>query len=196
MIRNADACLDRFGDRLRTEERKALQSIHQCRTPAMGGRSYRCAHCEGNHFAWHSCNHRLCPVCGSAETREWVAGQLGKRLPVEHFLVTFTLPSDLRTLCRREAKTFLSAFFAASSRAIKDVLRERRHLGGDCGFFGALQTWTQDLRLHPHIHYIVPAVAIDGSGKLKRPKRKGWLARGEVLASRMRTLLLRSLEKE
>jgi len=162
----------------------------------MGGRSYRCAHCERDHFAWHSCNHRLCPVCGAGETKEWVAGQLERRLPVGHFLATFTLPSALRPLCRREARRLLSAFFAASSRAVKDVLKERRHLGGECGFVGVLQTWTQDLRLHPHIHYIVPAAGIDAKGRLKRPKKKGWLARGEVLASRMRTLLLKALEKE
>lgn len=162
----------------------------------MGGRSYRCVHCERDHFAWHSCNHRLCPTCGAGETKDWVADQLEKRLPVEHFLATFTLPSALRPLCRREAKRFLSAFFAASSQAIKDALKEPRHLGGDCGFIGVLQTWTQDLRLHPHIHCIVPAVGIDARGKLKRPRKTGWLARGEVLASRMRTLLLQSLEKE
>jgi len=161
----------------------------------MGGSSYRCAHCEQDHFAWHSCNHRLCPLCGAGETKQWVADQLEKRLPVEHFLVTFTLPSSLRALCRREAKAFLSAFFATSSQAIKDVLKQPRHLGGECGFIGVLQTWTQDLRLHPHIHYIVPAVAIDAKGKLKFPRKAGWLARGEVFASRMRTLLLKSLEK-
>jgi len=195
LIRHADACLERFGDDLRPEERKALQSIHLCRSPAMGGRSYRCAHCEKDHYAWHSCNHRLCPRCGAGETEAWVASQPEKRLPVDHFLVTFTLPSQLRGLCRREAKRFLSAFFAASSQAIKDVLKGRRHLGGDCGFLGVLQTWAQDLRLHPHIHYVVPAVAIDAKGRLRRPRRKGWLVRGDVLAARARTLLLRSLEK-
>ena len=196
LIRHADACLRRFGDDLRAEERKALQSIHLCRTPAMGGRGYRCAHCERDHYAYHSCNHRLCPVCGAAETKDWVAAQLERRLPVGHFLVTFTLPSQLRPLCRREARRFLSASFAASSQALKDVLKDPRHLGGDCGMTGVLQTWTQDLRLHPHIHYIVPAVGIDAKGKLKRPRKAGWLARGEVLASRMRALLLRRLERE
>ncbi|MCH6259478.1 transposase zinc-binding domain-containing protein, partial [Puniceicoccaceae bacterium K14] len=59
LIRNHKACLSRHGDSMRLEERKALQSILTCRTPAMGGRSYRCPHCRKNHFAWHSCNHRL-----------------------------------------------------------------------------------------------------------------------------------------
>lgn len=181
---------------MNVEQRKALQSIIQCRTPVMGGRSYRCLHCQKDHFAWHSCNHRLCPRCGSTGTAEWVADKLESRLPVDHYMVTFTLPSELRKLCRYNSRDFLRLFFACSAQAIKDVLKEKRHLGGEAGFVGTLQTWTQDLRLHPHIHYIVPAVAIDASGKVRRPKRKGWLARGEVLASRLRTLLLRAIANE
>lgn len=111
-------------------------------------------------------------------------------------MVTFTLPSSLRELCRGQPKAFLSAFFAASSQAIKDVLKQPKHLGAESGFIGVLQTWTQDLRLHPHIHYIVPAVGIDAKGKLKLPKKPGWLARGNIFANRLRTLLLRNLQKQ
>lgn len=178
------------------EQRKALQSILQCRTPVMGGRSYRCVHCSKERFAWHSCNHRLCPRCGGEATGKWVSEKLENRLPVDHFMVTFTLPAQLRKLCRYHAKPFLKLFFASSAQAIKDVLKEPRHLGGEVGFMGFLQTWTQDLRLHPHIHYVVPAIGIDANGKLKRPRRKGWLARGEVFASRLRTLLLKAIKAE
>lgn len=181
---------------MRLDERRALQSILTCRTEAMGGHRYRCEHCDREHFAWHSCNHRLCPRCGSDATREWVADQLENRLPVDHYMLTFTLPSQLRGLCRYQAKNFLKLFFSCSAQAIKDVLKKPRHLGGECGFIGMLQTWTQDLRLHPHIHYIVPAIGIDSKGRIKRPKRKDWLARGEVFAARLRTLLLKEIEKE
>jgi len=180
---------------MRPEERKALQSILLCRTRVMGGRSYRCSHCERDHFAWHSCNHRLCPRCGSSGTRSWVADRLEDRLPVEHFLVTFTLPAQLRGLCRYQAKAFLGAFFRDSAQAVKDVLKEPRRLGGSCGFVGALQTWTQDLRLHPHIHYVVPAVGLDSRGRLKRPRKAGWLAPGKVFARRLKTLLLGTLRR-
>jgi len=190
------AYLRRHGASASVERRKALQSILTCRTEAMGGRSYRCEHCERDHFAWHSCNHRLCPVCGGADTAEWVASRLEGRLPVPHYLVTFTLPGRLRELCRRSADAFLRLFFSSAAKAIKDVLKDQRHLGGDCGFFGMLQTWTQDLRLHPHIHFVVPAVGLDAKGKLKRPRKANWLARGDVFARRLQTLLLGSLRDE
>lgn len=177
-------------------QRKALQSILTCRTEAMGGRSYRCERCERDHFAWHSCNHRLCPICGAADTADWVADRLERRLPVPHYMVTFTLPSQLRSVCREAPGPFLKAFFASAARAVKDVLKDPRHMGGECGFLGMLQTWTRDLRLHPHIHFVVPAVAIDSNGRLKRPRSAKWLARGEVFASRLRTLLLKAAREK
>ena len=178
------------------QERKALQSILQCRTPVMGGRSYRCSHCEKDHFAWHSCNHRICPRCGAGDAQQWIAGKLDSLLPVPYYMATFTLPSQLRTLCRCQAELFLKLFFASSAQAIKDVLKQSRHLGGDCGVIGFLQSWTQDLRLHPHIHYIIPGIGIDESKKITRPRNPEWLAYGSVFASRLKTHLLKALEKE
>ena len=177
------------------DERRALQSILLCRTEPMGGRSYRCEHCEKDHFAWHSCNHRLCPRCGSADTADWVASRLEDRLPVSYFMVTFTLPEQLRSLCRASPETFYRIFFACAAQAVKDVLKEPRHLGGQCGFFGMLQTWTQDLRLHPHIHFVVPGVGIGKGGEARLPRYPEWLARGDVFASRLKTLLLKELRK-
>ena len=188
--------LHRYGEAMTTSQRKTLQSILLCRTEPMGGRRYRCEHCQRDHFAWHSCNHRLCPICGATETAGWVAAKLENRLPVDHYMVTFTLPVELRELCHRQAEVFYKLFFASSAQAIKDVLKQPRHLGGQCGFFGMLQTWTQELKLHPHIHFIIPAVGLARDDSLKRPKSPKWLARGDVFASRLQTLLLGALGRE
>lgn len=190
-------CLERHGGSMGIDERKALQSILTCRTEVMGGHRYGCEACGIDHFVWHSCNHRMCPVCGAAETADWVASKLRERLPVPHFMVTFTLPSQLRVLCVGQPRErFLRLFFAASAQAIKDVLADPRHLGGECGFFGMLQTWTQDLRVHPHIHFVVPALALATDGRIRRPKDPKWLARGDIFAARLRTLLLQAIRKE
>lgn len=196
LIRFHQRFLARYGDDLSTEERLALQSILLCRTQPMGGRSYHCEHCQSDHFAWHSCNHRLCPRCGAADTAQWVGTKLENRLPVDHFMVTFTLPEQLRRLCRYHPEVFYRLFFTCAAQAIKDVLKQPRHLGGQCGFFGMLQSWTQDLRLHPHIHFVVPAIGIDKDGRVKRPRNPKWLAYGEVFASRLKTLLLKAIEKQ
>ena len=177
-------------------QRKALQSILLCRTEAMGGRRYRCGHCQKDHFAWHSCNHRLCPVCGGAGTAAWVAAKLEERLRVDHYMITFTLPAQLREACLRDPAASYKHFFAFAAKAIKDVLKQPRHLSGQCGFYGMLQTWRQDMGLHPHIHFIIPAVALGSHGRLNYPRRRGWLARGDVFAARLRTLLSTALVRE
>jgi|TARA_B110000495_G_C23024887_1_gene608811 hypothetical protein len=111
-------------------------------------------------------------------------------------MVTFTLPAQLRFLCRYNADTFYRLFFACAAQAIKDILADPRHLGGEVGFWGMLQTWTQNLRLHPHIHFMVPAVGLDKAGKIVQPKNPKWFVYGSVFASRLKTHLLRRLKKE
>lgn len=193
LLRFYEPFLLRYGSTMTPVQRSALQSILLCRTEAMGGHRYRCTHCRHEHFAWHSCNHRLCPRCGAADTAAWVAQKLEERLPVDHYLVTVTLPAQLRPLCLSRGAEFYRKFFRCSSQAIKDVLADPRHLGGQCGFMGMLQSWRQDLLLHPHIHFIVPGIGLGKDGKITRLKRKGWLVYGEVFAGRLQSLLLNEL---
>lgn len=55
-------------------------------------------------------------------------------------MVTPTLPGGLRHECRKEERLWLDAFFASTSSAIMDLMAEAKDLGGQAGFFGALQT--------------------------------------------------------
>ena len=50
---------------------------------------------------------------------------------------------------------------------------------------GVLQTWTRDLRYHPHIHYLVPGGALTHTGWV-RPKNASILVPAKPLAVRMR----------
>ena len=60
--------------------RRALWALTHCRTPAMGGHVHACAQCGESRFAYHSCNHRACPQCGSDATAQWVERELRKRV--------------------------------------------------------------------------------------------------------------------
>ncbi len=46
-------------------------------------------------------------------------------------------------------------FFRASAAALQELAADPRFVGGQIGCMGVLQTWTRDLRYHPHIHYLV-----------------------------------------
>jgi hypothetical protein len=89
-------------------------------------------------------------------------------LPVPYFLVTFTLPSELRAIARTHPETIYPLLFRTSAAALQQLAQDPRFLGGQIGMLGVLQTWTRDLRYHPHVHYLVPALALT-------PDAKRWL---------------------
>jgi hypothetical protein len=182
----------RHSGSITVEQRKALQAILQCRTPALGGHRYACT-CGQTHHAFHSCNHRLCPQCGAADTADWVAKQMGKRLAVPYFMVTFTLPEQLRSVMLGN-RAAMELFFKCSSQALTELLGDPKRTGfARSGFFGVFQTWTQEMIYHPHIHYIVPGVGLTDDDRLKHLKNPKFLIYAKPLATRLRTLLVNQL---
>jgi len=168
-------------------QRRALLAITRCRTPALGGHVYRCTACEGTDYAYHSCHHRACPRCGGARTAEWTAKQEARLLPVPYFLVTFTVPEALRSLCAARPELLHDLLFAQSAAALQTLAAMPRHLGGELGMIGVLHTWGRQLQRHPHIHFIVPGGALRPDGKKWRPSRSTqWLLPDPALAAAMR----------
>ena len=93
-----------------------------------------------------------------------------KLLPCPYFLVTFTVPEELRLLIRGHQKWAYSVMFNAGSAALKKLLKDKRFVGADqSGFFGVLHTWGRILQYHPHIHFVVPG------GGLSKDRSK-WMA--------------------
>ena len=150
-----------FGVPIPSFHLKAVKAILQCRTRVLGGEVYYCKHCQKRHYAYHSCKNRHCPKCGGKDTKKWLDKQIKKLLPLNYYMVTFTIPEELRFLCRSNQKLFYSIMFKASSDALKTLLGDPKYAGGKAGFIGVLHTWTRLLMYHPHIHYIVPDGAFD-----------------------------------
>ena len=90
----------RYGDRLLPGQRNALSAILRCRTEACGTAAIHCHDCEHADSFPLSCGHRLCPRCQHHENRVWLERQRKKLLPLSYFLVTFTLPAELRPIAR------------------------------------------------------------------------------------------------
>lgn len=143
------------------DKKKTVFDIINCRTSVMGGEVYFCKHCDTNHYVYHSCKNRHCPKCGKDDSAIWLEQQLEKLLPVKYFLVTFTLPEELRFICSVNKKLFYNALFYASSESLKVLLSDPKYAGGISGFTGVLHTWTRKMLYHPHVHYIVPGGAYD-----------------------------------
>lgn len=120
------------------------------------GGLYRCADCHRLHYAYRSCGNRHCPRCGNDKVDQWLQKQKDLLLPVDYFLVTFTLPHEAHPVTFAHQRDVYGAMFAASSEALKELAMDRRFLGGHIGMLGVLQTWKRNLDYHPHIHYLVP----------------------------------------
>jgi hypothetical protein len=162
--RYGPAYREKFGDRMPASHRVAMASIEQCRTEALGGHVYTCPRCATIRYHYHSCRNRHCPTCQHDQEQLWLAKQQELLLPVPYFLVTFTLPAQLRALTRQNQRHLYSLLFRSSATALQQLAADPRFLGGQIGLVGVLQTWTRDLRYHPHIHYLVPAGALTSDG--------------------------------
>ena len=156
-----------FGKSMPNEHHKVIDAIIKCRTPECGLVIYECAGCGEQHISFRSCGNRHCPACQNHKTRLWVEKQMSQQLPGHYFMITVTLPEQLRSFTRSNQRAVYAAMFKASSETIKKLSPDPKYIGGDLpGFFGVLHTWGRQLPYHPHIHYIVPGGAIlkeDGS---------------------------------
>ncbi|HSH81704.1 MAG TPA: IS91 family transposase [Herpetosiphonaceae bacterium] len=156
---------EKFASQLSVSQRAAMHAIEQCRTEALGGHVYTCPACATVRYHYHSCRNRHCPTCQQGHAEVWLAQQQELLLPVPYFLVTFTVPADLRSIARKHQGEVYALLFRSSAMALQQLAADPRFLGGQIGMLGVLQTWTRDLRYHPHIHYLVPggALAPDGA---------------------------------
>ena len=150
-----------FAAQLLPSHRQALRAIVRCRTAALGGHVYQCDACEQTHYSYHSCRNRHCPQCQGDKAADWLARQEEMLLPMPYFMLTFTLPAELRPLARSHQRLFYNLLFRASAEATQQLAQNPRFLGGDIGMVGVLHTWSRDLAYHPHVHYLVPAGAWD-----------------------------------
>jgi Putative transposase/Transposase zinc-binding domain len=158
------AYLARFGARLPAEHKKVIEAIIGCGRPANGALLFGCAACAHEQLLPRCCGNRHCPTCQQAKAYAWLARQLEQRLPTHHFMLTFTVPAQLRAFIRAHQRIGYSALFEASAGAIKKLVPDPKCLGADCpGLLGVLHTWGRQLQYHPHIHYLVPGGALSSA---------------------------------
>jgi hypothetical protein len=136
---------------------KVIRAIQRCGSASCGVHLYACDACEQLHEINSSCGNRHCPACQGGKSDEWLQKQMERVLPVNYFMITFTVPESLRRTFRSNQKACYKAMFKAASGALKKLAKDGRHIGCELpGFTGVLHTWTRQLEYHPHVHFIVP----------------------------------------
>ena len=172
-----------------------MRAIEHCRTEVLGGLVYRCAACGETCYSYHSCRSRHCPKCQDEQTEEWLTLQQQLLLPTPYFLLTFTLPSELRDLAYRHQKLIYNLFFRASSQAAQKLASALRLIDGQIGLVGVLQTWTRDLIYHPHVHYLAPAGGLASDGQTWLKARHNYFLPVKALSLLFRAIFRRALQK-
>ena len=155
----------KYGPRMLPSHLAAMRAIEQCRTEELGGHLYYCATCDERWYSYHSCRNRHCPKCQHDAAQTWLEKQHVLLLPAPYFLVTFTLPQSLRSLARTEQKTVYNLLFRSAARSLQQLAQDPRFVGGQIGMVGILQTWTRDLRYHPHVHFLVAGGGLSTDGE-------------------------------
>jgi hypothetical protein len=190
----------RFGDELARSrslscgQRRVLDAIALCRTARLGGHLDVCPDCGHQRPAYNSCRDRHCPKCQWLLSERWRDGRMRRMLPVHHFHVVFTLPSELRHLTLYNRRALFGLLFESAASALKKLAADDRRLGAELGFTAVLHTWSRDLGFHPHVHCVVTGGGLTPGGRWAGT-RPGFLFPVRVLGKLFRGIFLDRLRR-
>jgi hypothetical protein len=114
---------------------------------------------------------------------------------VPYFLVTSTLPAELRPLARRHQKLIYGLLLRCTAEAIQKLAHDPQWVGGQIGLLGVLQTWKRNMEYHVHAHFIVPGGGLAPDGKRWRPAQRDYLMPAKAVATILRAKFRDALKK-
>lgn len=189
------AFINKHGQTALPSHLKTLNAIRRCRTPGSGELYVKCPDCD--HAEWRplSCGNRNCPQCQNHVASQWIDKQQVKLLPVPYYMVTFTLPYELRSLVWRNQKLAYSLFFACVSSTLKDFGKRPKNLGAEIGMTMVLHTNNRRFDFHPHIHAVVPGGGMDKRSHQWKRVKGNYLFNHKALARVFRARFLKALKE-
>jgi hypothetical protein len=164
--------LARYQSQLLPSQLKALKAMQTCRSSLCAQMLAQCAGCGEQRLVPHSCGHRSCPHCQHFESQRWIERQTQALLPGTYFLITFTLPAELRGLAWSHQQTVYGLLMQCAWDTLAQFSRNHRQLLGQAGAVGVLHTHSRRLEFHPHVHLAMPGAAFDAEHGLWRNLRK------------------------
>ena len=122
---------------------------------------------------------------------KWLAERQDKLLPVPHFQVVFTLPSELRALAQAAPAVVYSLLMSSAVKSLQSVLTTQ--YGARFAVTAVLHTWTRELLLHPHVHIMVSAGGLSLDDTSWVPTGEDFLVSTRKLAPLFRGRMLSGL---
>ena len=197
IVRSAGpAYVEAHAGQLLPSHRRALNDIARCRTPALGGSLYRCDDCGTLDYRYHSCRNRHCPKCQEDRAQAWLERVRTRMLPCDHYLLTFTLPHQLRGLARSHQTTVYAALLREAAASVQILANDRTWVGATPGILAVLHTWSRTLEYHPHAHLLVTAGGLSSDGMAwVKPAHARFLVPGFMLSRIFRAKLRAALTR-
>ena len=133
-----------------SEQLQVMSLLERCRTGELGGALYRCEACARYHATPRSCGNRHCPRCQGHKAKQWLEKELEKLLPCPYFLITFTVPKELRRFVRAHRRECYRALFDAAAATLIKLTKDPKHLGSSrLGFTGVRHSISLHASLSP-----------------------------------------------
>ena len=177
-------------------QKRMLQAIADCRTPALGMRELACTDCGSIQYTYNSCRNRNCPKCQSHHREAWISAREQELLPVTYFHAVFTLPDALNPLCRSHPKLLYNCLFQSAWYTINKLGKDPNWIGAQTGMTAVLHTWGSNLSMHPHLHCIVPGGGLSVDGKWRHCRSDGkYLFNRQVMGLIFRARFVKELRK-
>ena len=166
------ACLDDYAaaHRLTPRQWQVCCHVRDCRTPALGGLSWRCDACGADQPAYHSCRDRHCPRCQKRASADWCERQRAAVLPVTYHHLVFPLPHVLNPWIELQERAIYALLFETVWATLSAFGADPKRLDGQLGMTAVLHTWGQTLTRHVHLHCLVPGGALSANGNWHRAK--------------------------
>jgi len=190
-----DVFIEKFSYTVLPGHLKAMRAICNCRTPDSGELYVHCPECDHKEKRPLSCGHRSCPKCQNHETSRWIDRQQGKLLPVPYFMVTFTLPRQLRPLAWYHQREVYAMMFSCASSTLRDFGLNPKNLGAELGATMVLHTHKRDRNYHVHLHVVVSGGGVDKQRRQWKKKKGKYLFNEFALARVFRARFLDALNK-
>jgi hypothetical protein len=173
----------------------ALNAIKSCRSEMSPKMQAECGDCEHQIYVPHSCGHRSCPNCQAHESQRWIECQVQKLVPGDYFMITFTLPAQLRPLALANRLVMYDLFMQCAWGTLRTFSQNDKKLQGTPGAVGVLHTHSRRLDFHLHTHMVIPAAAFDIKRKLWRTKKAKYLFNHKALAKVFRAKMLEGIKQ-
>ena len=156
----------RKGRSLPEQKHLVLWRLLHCRTARLGGYRHTCADCGHSVLLYESCHDRHCSQCNGPRRARWARATQKLLLPVPHFMVTFTLPEELREIASLFPAEVYDLLLKVSADTLQSLAKEERD-PAMLSILSVLHSWSRTGIHHPHVHCLVAAGGMRPDGTWK-----------------------------